>query len=202
MSAIVEHQLEYGPILAHSAKDLPPLTPKQKKFLASYLECRKGIQAAREAGYKGSDPTLADVARENLRKPTVQAHLQWHLRSRAITADSVLAELGDIASAPWKDFVQVKYGPNNQILDVQLRLSEKLKALELAGKFHRLWDRPVDDSPSDPSAVAAALYDLLKLAAERKRTNAEQFETKLLSPGQEIIDITPEHTITDTSVTG
>jgi hypothetical protein len=201
MSAIVEHQLEHGPILAHSKKDLPPLTPKQKKFLSSYLECRKGIQAAREAGYAGNDIALAQVAHETLRKPNVQAHLQWHLRSRAISSESVLAELGDIASAPWKDFVQVKYGPNNQILDVQLRLSEKLKALELAGKFHRLWDRPADDSPSDPSAVAAALYDLLKLAAERKRTNAEPVEAKMLSTGQDYIDIPVVNNLHDTPIT-
>ena len=45
------------------------LTVKQKRFVGLYNG--NGVQAAREAGYKGSDNTLASVAKENLRKPHI-----------------------------------------------------------------------------------------------------------------------------------
>ncbi len=145
MSAIVEAELVSSPMLVPRTQDLPPLTLKQQSFVTHYLNpanYRNGTKAARLAGYEGDDNTLGAVASENLRKPAIQAHLQHALKQRHISSDEVIAELSDIAIAPWKDFVQVKYGPNNSILDVQLKLSEKIKALELAGKYHQLWDKP------------------------------------------------------------
>ena len=50
------------------------LTVKQKRFAQFYDG--NGVQACRDAGYKGSDNTLAAVARENLRKPHIRAAIE------------------------------------------------------------------------------------------------------------------------------
>lgn len=47
------------------------LTTKQKRF--SEFFDGNGVQACRDAGYKGNDQTLAVVAKENLRKPHIRA---------------------------------------------------------------------------------------------------------------------------------
>lgn len=50
------------------------LTPKQQRFVDAYDG--NGTDAARKAGYKGNDVTLAAVASENLRKPQVAAAIR------------------------------------------------------------------------------------------------------------------------------
>ena len=47
------------------------LTIKQQTFVAEYLKTGNATEAARRAGYKGNDNTLAQVGNENLRKPKV-----------------------------------------------------------------------------------------------------------------------------------
>lgn len=45
------------------------LTLKQRRFVEAYNG--NGVEAAKKAGYRGTDNTLAQVARENLRKPHI-----------------------------------------------------------------------------------------------------------------------------------
>ena len=47
------------------------LTPKQQLFVSEFLKTGNATEAARKAGYKGNDVTLASVGAENLRKPQV-----------------------------------------------------------------------------------------------------------------------------------
>lgn len=53
------------------------LTTKQEAFVAAYIGEARGnaTEAARLAGYKGSDATLASVGAENLRKPQIASHI-------------------------------------------------------------------------------------------------------------------------------
>lgn len=172
MSAIIEAELVSSPMLVPRAQDLPPLTHKQTKFVNAYLETRNGTESARKAGYDTDENTLRAIASENLTKPSIQAHLQHALKQRQISPDEVLAELSDIAIAPWKDFLQVKYGPNSDIVvDVQLKLSEKLKALELAGKYHKLWDKQEIDP--DQTRVLADFTELCRTLMERVRSQQQ-----------------------------
>lgn len=48
------------------------LTLKQQAFVAEYLKCGNATEAARRAGYKGSDKTLKSIGTENLSKPVIQ----------------------------------------------------------------------------------------------------------------------------------
>lgn len=54
----------------------PTLTPKQRSFVDNYLAngCN-GTQAAKAAGYKGNDNTLASIAKDNLRKPHIKSEI-------------------------------------------------------------------------------------------------------------------------------
>jgi hypothetical protein len=49
------------------------LSEKQRRFVEAYMGAAAGnaTQAARLAGYKGNDVTLASVGAENLRKPQI-----------------------------------------------------------------------------------------------------------------------------------
>lgn len=86
------------------------LTQKQQAFINAYIgEANgNGTQAARLAGYKGSDDTLRSVARENLTKPHIAAEIerrQQAARERAgLTLDWLVERLMRIADVNIADF--------------------------------------------------------------------------------------------------
>lgn len=101
-----------------------PLSGKQRKFVNSYLgECNfSGVGAARAAGYRGNEGTLASVAYENLRKPDIAEAIHIRLTESAMSADEVLMRLGGIA----RDSDH----------------AGQLKSLELLAKHHKLLEQP------------------------------------------------------------
>ena len=156
----------------------PALTTRQKLFIYYYLECRNGTKSAKMAGYKGNDVTLSAVASENLRKPLIREALERVYHSRVMSSDHVLAELSDIATAPWRDFVEVKTGENGEIVNAQLRLADKIRALELTGKYYKLFTEKTEIetnlSPQSAAMVAQALAETL--LEMRNSTEVPQLE--------------------------
>ena len=77
------------------------LTPKQAAFIREYLISRNGTEAARKAGYTGSDKVLCAIATENLSKPVIQAYVQARYKKLEekfeITQDRIVQELAAIA---------------------------------------------------------------------------------------------------------
>jgi hypothetical protein len=143
------------------------LKPRHISLVDNYLEYKVLWKAAELAGYTGSHQTLAQTARDTLNLPEVDAYYRERLQQMAVSADEVLAELGDIARAPWKDFIEVKYGEDGQVINAQLKLNEKIKALELAGKGHRLWAERVEvETSGDPSRLAGDLTAVLGVVRE------------------------------------
>lgn len=70
------------------------LTGKQKAFALHYVTNGfNGTQAARDAGYQGSDATLAVIAYENLRKPKIRAYIDALLKDFQMGRDEVLYRL-------------------------------------------------------------------------------------------------------------
>ncbi|MFC3227351.1 terminase small subunit [Marinibaculum pumilum] len=71
------------------------MTPKQKRFVASYLVTGNATQAAIDAGY--SEKTAARIGSENLRKPVIASEIAEAEARRAerveINADQVVLEL-------------------------------------------------------------------------------------------------------------
>jgi hypothetical protein len=56
----------------------------------------------------------------------------------------VLSELADIAKADWREFVEIRYDKDGKMIDATLRLTDKIKALELVGKHHKLFTDKIE----------------------------------------------------------
>lgn len=135
------------------------LTPKQQLFVESYIGVANGngTEAARLAGYKGTSDSLKVTASRLLTNANVASLVDRRLATakRCMSADEVLEHLTDVAEAPWRDFCDVQLGEDGETLSVRMRLTDKLKALELLGKRHKLFIDRVEHS----GEVAAKVYE-------------------------------------------
>lgn len=77
-----------------SRKGKDGLTDKQRKFVFFKLQGKTGANAARLAGYKGSDEMLAVIASQNIRKPIIANALK--------NMELDLADLKDLAIEQFK----------------------------------------------------------------------------------------------------
>lgn len=143
------------------------LSPKQKLFVQEYLKDKNGARAARAAGY--SKKTAREQATRLLSKvyvaKAVETGLARQIERAQLTGDMVIAELRKHAFAKLKD----AYAKNGKLLsphdmpeDVQaalhgletdeifadrfkigetkkVKLSDKIKALELLGKHFKIF---------------------------------------------------------------
>lgn len=140
---------------------------RQLLFAEYYLELWNGTEAARRAGYKGDDNTLAVTASRLLRNAKVREHIDRRLSIQAMSADEVLWRLGEQARASFDDFVEFKEGISQPYLRLDkakelglLHLIKKLKynkdgrleielydaqtALNLIGRHHKLFTDKVE----------------------------------------------------------
>ena len=165
---------------------------KQKRFCAEYLVDLNATQAAIRAGY--SPASAGSIGYELLKKPDIRARIDKGIaeqeRRTGINADRVLRELGRIAFVSAPDLVNMEDatlkdgasaddlaaiasvkvktipGPMGDGFEREIRLADKLKALELIGKHLGMFtdkvelnaveavqivddipDRPPDDQP-------------------------------------------------------
>ena len=119
------------------------MTLKQQLFVESYVGISAGnaTDAARRAGDKGNDKTLCVVGIENLAKPSIAEAIASRVSEvkKALHADDVLEELSVIARSPWSLFSTARLDDDGKVVDVKIRLSEKIRALELLGRYHKLF---------------------------------------------------------------
>lgn len=147
------------------------MTKKQKRFVEEYLIDLNATQAAIRAGY--SPDTAKSIGSENLTKPDIQGHIARAMAERSrrtgVNADRVVMELAKIAfvnaddvidagTATIKDgaaredtaaiqSVKVKtFGEDG--LEREIKLADKLKALELLGKHLGMFKDKVELSGS------------------------------------------------------
>lgn len=106
------------------------LTPKQMAFCKWYVSglCNfNGVCAARKAGYKGNDATLAVIASENLRKPNVAAEIKRRkakaLSGANVTVENTLRKLTVIGE---------------KALDAG-QFAPAARCAELEGKYLKMW---------------------------------------------------------------
>lgn len=131
--------------MADGAEQPKKLPPKQEAFVLAYIgEARFNASlAARMAGYK-DDANAGWRLRMNAE---VRARIDQFLEAVTLTAKEVLAELTDVANAPFRDFVEVlKYDKKGNPLLVKMDLSSKVKSLELLGKHHQLFSENLNIS--------------------------------------------------------
>lgn len=138
----------------------PKFTGKQWAFVNAYLSNNfNGTEAARTAGYKGNDVTLAAVAYENLRKPHIAAYIKARFEELTMQPEEVLARLSAMARTDMTDFMQVwggtpafdfekaaaanrlglikKFKVTNK--SIEMELYDAQAALVHMGKYHALF---------------------------------------------------------------
>jgi hypothetical protein len=109
-------------------ENLTKLTAKQQLFCEFYIGAANGnaTEAARLAGYQGSDETLRAIGSQNLTKLNISELCKQRVNEVALSADKVLAELSEIALSKVEE------------------TRDRLTALQLLGKYHKLFSERLD----------------------------------------------------------
>lgn len=160
------------------------LTDKQKRFVTEYLVDLNATAAAKRAGY--NEKTAYSIGQENLKKPEIQAALKKAMERREkrteITQDSVLKELAAIGFSNAADFVKVSGGTvkitDTDLIEkeklpalagvketqngIEIKLHDKVKALELIGKHLGMFDGSGGARPDarEDDALSRSLKEL------------------------------------------
>jgi phage terminase small subunit len=152
------------------------MTEKQKRFVEEYLIDLNATQAAIRAGYKVDN--AGQTATENLTKPYIAEAIEKALAERSrrtgINQDRVIQELAKIAFVNITDVVNSDCGilPDADKADLaaiesvkvktiqtksgevgierEVKLSSKLKALEMLGKHLGMWNDKLDVNMNIP----------------------------------------------------
>lgn len=130
------------------------LTYRQKLFVDNYLVYGEAAKAAVAAGF--SPHRANQQGYQLLQKPHIQKYIEERLNQSAMTANEVLAELADIAKSEWRDFIELVYDKDGTVVEAKIRLSDKIKALELLGKNHKLFTDRVESN----TTVSFATFEI------------------------------------------
>lgn len=156
------------------------LTEKQRRFVAEYLIDLNATQAAIRAGY--SVKTAKDIGSQNLAKLNISQAIAERMAERSkrtgVNQDRVVLELAKIAFINAADVidsddatikagataddtaaiqsVKVKVIPTKEGEGVEreIRLNDKLKALELLGKHLGMWNDKLDVNLNIPVVIS------------------------------------------------
>jgi phage terminase small subunit len=136
------------------------LTDKQRAFVEHYLVCWNASEAARRASYTGKANVVGPRLLANV---SIQAAIQERLSALAMSADEVLARLTAQARGSMTDFldddgkIDLAQAREHGALHLiksrsvtkdgeRIELYDAQNALELLGKYHRLWTDKVEHS--------------------------------------------------------
>ncbi len=156
------------------------LTEKQQRFIDEYLIDLNATQAAIRAGY--SVKTAKDIGCQNLAKLNIQQAISEKMAERSkrtgVNQDRIVLELAKIAFVNAADVidsddatikagataddtaaiqsVKVKVIPTKEGEGVEreIRLNDKLKALELLGKHLGMWNDKLDVNLNVPVVIS------------------------------------------------
>jgi phage terminase small subunit len=122
------------------------LTQRQRLFVEAYIGPAQGNarEAARMAGYSGDDNTLSQRGFELVRIPKIAQLIGGRVEEAVMRSNEVLSQLSAIAKAGWQDFLEIRRDREGDIISATLKLSDKIKALELVGKYHKLFSERLD----------------------------------------------------------
>lgn len=183
------------------------LTKKQKMFVEEYLVDLNATQAAIRAGY--SEKTARQIGCDNLTKPNIQEEISKRINDKKekleISQNKIIMEYAKIAFADMKDFVQfdengvrirndseVDGRVISEVSEVEtnygetirrtkkIKLHDKMKALEMLGRYlaifdleqdkYKLREREVEarlEEPEGNDGSLEALAEAIKMSAER-----------------------------------
>lgn len=183
------------------------LTPKQKRFVDEYLIDLNATQAAIRAGY--SPKTANEQAAQLLAKLSIQNYLHKRQSERVqrteITQDRVLQELAAVGFARGTDYAEiapdgtVRLIPTEQLSGqqraavlgiretrdgVEIKLADKVRALELLGKHLGLF--------SPGAGMNAADSNLFERIAEATSEEGDYGIPEVQSPPEDDDDMVAE----------
>lgn len=173
------------------------LNEKQKLFCREFLRDFNGAKAAVRSGY--SEKTARQIASENLSKPDIQQYVQAlaiQLNTKTDNQiESIIAELQIIAFGSMRDVadwdlngIQIK---DSKILReeaklvaeisetsseksgsrVKVKLHDKLKALELLGRYHKIFTDKVEHTGKDGHNLLAGIIGVIDGSAGSDNKN-------------------------------
>lgn len=155
------------------------LNEKQRRFVDEYLIDLNATQAAIRAGY--SVKTANEQGSQLLAKLSIQSEISRKMAERSkrtgVNQDRVVLELAKLAFVKMTDVVDghgkirtdaseedlaciesVKYksseSENGSSIEREVKISPKLKALELLGKHLGMWDDRLDVSVNIPVVIS------------------------------------------------
>ena len=156
------------------------MTEKQQRFIDEYLIDLNATQAAIRAGY--SVKTAKDIGCQNLAKLNIQQAISEKMAERSkrtgVNQDRIVLELAKIAFVNAADVidsddatikagataddtaaiqsVKVKLipGKKGEGVEREIRLNDKLKALELLGKHLGMWNDKLDVNLNIPVVIS------------------------------------------------
>lgn len=156
------------------------MTERQKRFIAEYLIDLNATQAAIRAGY--SPKTAGSIGDENLKKPEINSAIAKEMAKRSkrtgVNQDRVVLELAKIAFVNASDVIdadtatvrdnataddtaaiqsiKVKVFPtkDGEGVEREIKLGDKLKALELLGKHLGMWNDKLDLNVNVPIIIS------------------------------------------------
>ena len=139
------------------------LTLNQELFIRHFLGQARGnaTEAARLAGYKGDDHTLAVRGSELLKHPILAARIAEFVTDVGVSATDVINELAEVAFSSWKEHVIEIVDKNGNTVGARMDLKDKVKALELLGRYHKLFtDRIEAGGPVMKAIIGIDLDDV------------------------------------------
>lgn len=124
------------------------LSLKQRTFVEHYLGEANGnaTEAARRAGYAGTDNVLAQMGMTNLAHPEIAALIKLKVDTLAMTADECLALLAEVARLPVDWLATLGK-------EAKITAGDKVRALELIGKYHKLWVDRTETQTTDVKRI-------------------------------------------------
>jgi phage terminase small subunit len=146
------------------------LTERQRLFVEAYIGPAKGNarEAARQAGYSGDDNALSQRGYELIRNPKIAELIGVRVQTAVMAANEVLSELSAVAKADWQNFLEIRRDREGEIISATLKLSDKIRSLELLGKFHKLFSDRVDlnvqvnDWRDEAAKYGLSTHDIIK----------------------------------------
>jgi phage terminase small subunit len=153
------------------------LSLRQRDFALAYATHRNATRAAKEAGYSGDDNGLAVAGHRVLRNVKVRQFINELTETRALPKYAVLAELAALATADPSIFYDEhgkvswamvkKYGQVIQSIThyrgekVEIKLHDKIKALELLGKNLQLFADRVEHTGVDGGPIETKITEVV-----------------------------------------
>jgi phage terminase small subunit len=120
------------------AKEKPTLNERQRLFVKYYIGTLNAAESARRAGY--SPKTAKEIGCELLTKPNIAEAIEKGVEKKMtkadISAERILDELAKIAFLTPEQLDELK----------SIKGGEKMRALELLGKYHTLFTDRIEQS--------------------------------------------------------